>query len=99
MSSRLKFHAILEGITKNVYFQQPSKTEMRFPCIRYELDGDSVKHADDRKYNVKKRYTVTVIDKNPDSVIPDYVSELPYSSFSRHYTADNLHHFVFQIYY
>lgn len=99
MRSRLELQAILEGITKYVYFQQPSSHEMKFPCIRYELDDIDVKHADNVKYSAMKRYTVTVIDKDPDSVIPDRVSELPYTSFSRHYTANNLHHTVYQIYY
>jgi hypothetical protein len=40
-----------------------------------------------------------VIDKNPDSVHVEDVSNLPYCSFDRHYTVDNLHHDVFTIYF
>ena len=50
-------------------------------------------------YSQKKSYEVTVIDKNPDSMIVDRVSKLPYCSHNRHYTADNLNHDVFIIYY
>ncbi len=91
--------AIAEYAGDHVYFQPPATVKMAFPCIVYSLEDIDVKHADNRKYNSKKCYTVTVIDKNPDSVIPEYVSDLPYSSFSRHYTANNMHHFSFRIYY
>lgn len=40
-----------------------------------------------------------VIDKNPDSIIADKVESLKMCSFDRHYTADNLNHFVYNLYY
>lgn len=45
------------------------------------------------------RYTVTIIDRNPDSAIPNKVAELPLCSFNRFYTADNLNHFVYNLYF
>lgn len=45
------------------------------------------------------RYELTVIDKNPDSDILDRVASLPMCAFERHYTADNLNHDVYNIYY
>lgn len=82
----------------NVYFQPPSNTQMRYPAIRYERSGMAIKHADNGNYNRRIRYTVTVIDSDPDSEIVNRVSMLPYCYFDRHYVQDNLNHDVFEIY-
>jgi hypothetical protein len=42
---------------------------------------------------------VTVIDRNPDSEIPDKVAALPMTLFNRWFAADNLHHDVFNVYF
>lgn len=83
----------------NVYFQPPSNTQMRYPAIRYERSEMAVKHADNRNYNRRIRYMVTVIDSDPDSEIVNRVSMLPYCYFDRHYVQDNLNHDVFEIYF
>lgn len=82
----------------NVYFQPPSNTQMRYPAIRYERSEMAIKHADNSNYNRRIRYTVTVIDSDPDSEIVNRVSMLPYCYFDRHYVQDNLNHDVFEIY-
>lgn len=83
----------------NVYFQPPSNTQMRYPAIRYERSEMAVKRADNGNYNRRIRYTVTVIDSDPDSEIVNRVSMLPYCYFDRHYVQDNLNHDVFEIYF
>jgi hypothetical protein len=40
-----------------------------------------------------------VIDRNPDSELPDKVIELPLCKFDRFYTADNLNHTVFTLFF
>ena len=45
-----------------------------------------------------KRYQVTVIDKDPDSLIPERILSLPFCSFNRSFTSDNLNHWVFSLY-
>lgn len=101
MASRLKLHEILcEKLgTRNVYFQPPASVNLKFPCIIYEKSNVNSIIADDTNYISKKQYTVTVIDKNPDSEIPDRIEELPYCSFERHFVNDNLNHDVYKIYY
>lgn len=95
------FKGILEelGLSKNVYYQPPASFRMSYPCIRYSWTDADTKHANNKPYRVKKKYTVTVIDKNPDSAIPDHIAMLSGCRFDRHYEADNLHHFVFTISY
>ena len=102
MASRLELHTILVniiGAANRVYFQPPSNLSMLYPCIVYKRDSAFVRHADNSPYLRKKRYTVTVIDKDPDSLIPDKVASLPLTAFSRHFTADNLNHDVYNVYY
>ena len=83
----------------NVYFQSPGNVQMKYPAIRYERSEMAVKHADNGTYNRRIRYTVTVIDSDPDSEIVNRVSMLPYCYFDRHYVQDNLNHDVFEIYF
>jgi hypothetical protein len=73
---------------------------MQYPCIKYQagLDNNS-KWADNLKYLLKKGYTITVIDRNPDSLIPDQVEGLPYTRYDRFYVVDGLNHFVFQMFF
>lgn len=101
MGQRQELQTILETIlgSTNVYFQPPESLKMKYPCIRYERSQARTEYADNAPYTYKKRYTVTVIDRNPDSEIPDKVAMLPMTAFDRHYKADNLNHDVFTIYY
>lgn len=99
MGERLDLSKKFKMIAPNVYFQPPASVKMQYPCIRYELADIHTTHADNRLYTAKRRYTVTVIDKDPDSQIPFALIEFPLCSFDRHYVADNLHHWVFGIYY
>jgi len=47
----------------------------------------------------KKRYKVTVIDPDPDSLIPDKVASLPSAVFNRFFAANNLNHDVYNLYF
>lgn len=96
---RLQLQAVLEAITPNVYFQPPPSLAMVYPCIVYNRDFSNTQFADNLPYRRKKRYQVTIIDQNPDSVIPDKVADLPMCLFERHFTAGNLHHDVYNIYF
>lgn len=101
MGKREVLHQILVNMlgSDNVYFQPPESLKLKYPCIIYSLSDDIVSHANDEKYLRRKRYNVMVIDKNPDSLIPDKIDTLQYCSFDRFYISDNLNHFVFNLYY
>ena len=101
MGLRLELDKILRNLleTPNVYFQPPETIKMKYPCIVYERSSANTRFADNSPYIYKKRYTVTVIDKNPDSDIPDKIAHLPMCTFDRHFTSDNLNHDVFTLYY
>lgn len=103
--SRLELHNILcdlmasMGLKPNVYFQPPNNVKMGYPAIRYNLSGVDDTRADDDLYHVKKRYSLTVIDTNPDSVIWMKVMNLKFTKFDRFYTAPGLNHWAFSLYY
>lgn len=101
MGQRSDLHAILKTLldSDNVYFQPPSNVQMAYPCIVYNRDYAVVQHSDNLPYLRKIRYQVTVIDRNPDSEIPEKVAALPLCSFDRAFVADNLHHDVFQLFF
>lgn len=99
MAPRLDLQTLLESITEHVYFQPPTDSEMQYPCILYERDASWSEHADNRPYAHTKRYQVTVVDRNPDSALPDKVEELPLCRFDRAYKADGLNHFVFTLFF
>jgi hypothetical protein len=72
---------------------------MQYPCIIYRRDSTRTRHADNRPYVRTKRFQVTVIDRNPDSELPDKVEALPLCSFDRYFAADNLNHYVFNLFF
>jgi hypothetical protein len=72
---------------------------MNYPCLTYKTDKPWVEHADNLKYFVKKRWTVTVIDRNPDSDIPDLVLALPQCEFDRFFISGGLNHWVYTLFY
>lgn len=83
----------------HVYFQSPETVKMKYPAIKYERSDIENMHADNNVYQRRVRYTVTVIDSDPDSVIVSRVGMLPLCRFERHYAQENLNHDVFEIYY
>lgn len=98
---RIELQEILEEIlgSKNVYFQPPENMKMKYPAIVYELSDINVEYGDDSSYSKKRKYDVKVIDKDPDSEIPDKLIDLEYVYFDRFFVADNLNHFSFRLYY
>lgn len=89
--------AIRKEAGRHVYYQPPETIKMVYPCIIYDLDRDDLIHADDLAYVRHKRYSVLIVDRNPDSLLPDAFSDAFNAGMERHYTKDNLHHFAYTI--
>lgn len=85
--------------SNNVYFQPTTLVKMSYPCIVYKLDAQNEVRANNGLYQMKKRYLVTVIDKDPDSKIPDKMMKFQYCSFDNFFVADNLNHYNYSLYY
>lgn len=101
MAPRLQLQSLLESIlgTDKVYFQPPTNVSLTYPCIIYKRDLSVTESADNLPYRQMKRYQVIVIDRDPDSAIPDKIANLPLCLYNRFYTADNLNHDVFNLFF
>ena len=89
---------IFREICPNVYYQPPEGHKMTYPCIRYRRSAIENGSADNLPYILDTAYEVTVIDRDPDSVIVEKIARLPKCRHSSHYTASNLNHDRFIIY-
>lgn len=72
---------------------------MSYPAIVYNRDHRQASFADNVPYATKTRWQLTVIDRDPDSAIPDRIGELKMSTFVRHFTTEGLNHDIFYVYY
>ena len=101
MALRLQLHSLLSEMVEigHIYFQPPANVQMQYPCIVYKRDTATTEFAGNNPYRYSKRYQVTIIDRDPDSEIPDKVAALPMCTHNRFFTADNLNHDVFNIYF
>ena len=99
MSRRLKLHERLLGILPDAYFQPPGNVRMKYPCILYKRAGADAKRADDGIHRATQSYTVTVIDRDPESPASAKVAALPMCRYDRSYAADGLNHDVYTLYF
>lgn len=101
MDRRLELHELLCEIlgSRNVYYQPPESVKMLYPAIVYERARIDNNFANNGVYMQSPGYTITVIDKDPDSEIVFKISQLPMCRYDRHFTSDNLNHDTFMLYY
>jgi hypothetical protein len=102
MASRLELQSKLEELigNDNVYFNPPASLKMQYPCIRYKGSGKDLKRAGNKIHARTNRYEGFVIDYDPDSNIPDKLLDtFEMCTVGSMYTADNLNHFPFTIYF
>ena len=99
--TRLTLHEELCEVlgSRNCYFSAPSI--LQYPCIVYTRENPSVNFADNEEYQVTGGWRITIVDANPDSEIPKRLQEhfKHYCSKEQEYSADDLRHFVFMLYY
>lgn len=104
MEARLKVDTLLREVLKengksiHLYYQPKAGFQLQYPCIVYSETRVRNNHANDGVYIQHPFYTVTVIDKNPDSKIKAAVSALSKCTYDRSFIADGLYHTAFTIY-
>ena len=101
MGQRSQLHSLLKNLlgASRVYFQPPPTLALKYPCIVYKRDRINTDFATNNPYRLEKRYQVTVIYSDPDYDLSDKIAALPMCTFDRAFTADNLHHDVFNLFY
>ena len=104
---RLELQAILEEILseyaadgkQHVWFQPPSSVYLTYPCILYSLSSKEILSANNGKYRTRNKYTLTLIDRDPESILQARIESLPYCAFDRVFSVDGLHHYTYTIYF
>lgn len=88
----------LHNICENVYFNEPDKDGMVFPCIIYHRKMVTTEHANNNQYMMTQSYQVTYMSRtdNPE-VLKKMLTELPYSNHTNEYINDGIHHSVFDV--
>lgn len=107
MGTRLELNSLLESVIGlgKAHYQPPASYKLTYPCIVYERALDKDENADNITYMSKRKYTVTVIDRNPDTTYPDQIKQLRNTNknlqcaLTKCYVADNLYHYSFDIYF
>lgn len=101
-TSRVDLQEKLETIlgSSEVYFQPPESIRMSYPSIVYDLYRVQQRFANDSSYRKVPGWSVTIIDRNENvDWIYKMLNSFSYCSLERTYTADNLTHYSFIIYY
>lgn len=102
MGSRVNLQIELESVlgSRNVYFQPPETLKIKYPAIVYELSDIDTKKADNGVYLKDRLYKVTLIHSDPDNDLVDkLLDHFLYITLDRPYKANNLYHYVFDLYY
>ena len=97
-TKRLMLDAAFKKLCPHVYYQPPEGVKMTYPAIRYRRSTIENQNADNAPYITDVGYEVTVIDRDPDSLIVAQISQMPKCRHARHYMASNLNHDIFIIY-
>ena len=102
-TKRLELQQIFERIlgSRRVYFQPPPSLLMEYPCIKYNKSAVRLTMADDKIWNHRQAYSVTVMDYDPDSQIPFNILE-EFGSLVRveaFYSSSGINHTKLVLYY
>lgn len=101
---RLELQAELESVISDsgkVYFEPDRNVKLSYPCICYFVSYTDFSYTNNSIYVGHRQYDVSIIDRDPDSDILKRLENHGFYRlrFDRAYTADNLHHFVYKLYY
>ena len=100
MKTWSELQELLSEIVPNVYFQPPENLKIKYPCIVFERSNALTNYADNRPYQITKRYSITLITKTSDN--DEYIDKLlnlPMCTFDRQFIIENLCHDVFNMYF
>ena len=98
---RVEVQRKLEAVIPNVYFQPPANVSMNYPCIVYHKAPPKDIYANDQRYGSRQKYTITGIDRNPETQIAEQIVKI----FKRHVsivnyaTVSGLNHIYLELYY
>lgn len=100
MGARLDLQQKLHEKTRRAWYQKPPANQMGYPCFVYKSIEPKVLYANNRGYLKIPGYEVLYISQTEDDSIMDWmIEQFAYCTIGRKYTADQLYHYPFTIYY
>lgn len=82
----------------NVYYEPPESIKLKYPCIIFKRETSNGEHADNLRYTITTKYSITLVDTESDSSYISAILSLPFTEHTNHYVSDGLHHDIFTIY-
>ena len=101
---RILHQMILDFTGRPAYFVSPTnptqQVKLEYPCTVYSLSDIQTDYADNMNYKNARRYQITYITKSAiDDHIDEWLLAFPGIQFSRHFTSDNLNHYIYDYYF
>lgn len=95
---QMKLSELMEG--NMVKFQPPPGYQLTYPCLVYNISSGTTRFAENMPYLFTRRYTLTLMDRNPDSIFFDRIAKaFPMITVDRCFSTQGIHHFVYTLYY
>lgn len=95
---QMELEELMEG--NEVKFQPPPSYQLKYPCIVYNLSSGVTRFAGNMPYTFTRRYSVTLMDRNPDSIyIEKLAMAFPMITMDRCFSTEGIHHYVYTLYY
>lgn len=94
MIARTDLQTMLEEIlgSKNVYFQAPPNTGMKYPAIVYSFERFNRRDADNQPYILTGRWQITHMYKSIKNDLKEkFIFNLPHCSFDRRMITDGIY--------
>lgn len=84
---------------ENVYFQPPTGTQLKYPCIVFRLLNVPTRHANNKAYHWDRAYQITHIYKDyRKELVDEFLNRFKLVSFDTRFTSNNMYHDVYTIY-
>lgn len=101
MDKRMQLQSELERLVGfNVYFQPPATVQLKYPCVIYNLSSGNATYADNSVHTYTNRFELIFIYRKQNmEIVETVLRTFPMCTVSRVYIADNLYHYVFNLYY
>ena len=98
---RLKLHNELEALEAcKAYYKPPKNISIEYPCFIYHRIPGEPYHANNHTYHYYRCWEIIFITEDCESTIrEDMLNHFPMCRQIRDYTAENLYHHVFNLYY
>ena len=99
LESRKKLHSHIQVVSgmQKIYYNPGPAFRLEYPCIVYHLTTSRDERADNGIYTFTDVYSVTVIDKKPDSELAFKLRADARFKMTSSFVTEGLYHQTFEI--